>query len=400
MPPIENLNDGNVAGSQPQLWQGENHPLTGVNPGDNLVRAAVGEPQYLEVPVSTAGRVEAPSEIPAPVQQAIETGTPIRFSSAGENADAGREPDFYLTSEGKLVANPKATPSPDGGINIEIQTQDAENNKSLTDAIIHQTEMQKKAAEEMIRLFQKAHPGQPVPSWMENLANAEPNLPNFVPFPPRPQEPVTPPPENGFVNRGVSPGGGGRSGGSGGASGFAGNGGFDSQGYFKGNGSKGDGTLNTGGSDSRGQPLGEGETVKAKDIYDYLTEKHNLSPEMASGILGNLQVESNFKTDAYNRGEDAIGLCQWRGGRKVALENFAADQGKPVTDWRVQIDFMMHELKTSESGAWAKIQQAESPGQVAAAFDKYFERSDGSARGTRMANAENIYQKFTSAAMA
>ena len=94
----------------------------------------------------------------------------------------------------------------------------------------------------------------------------------------------------------------------------------------------------------------------------------------------------------YNAGEGAIGLIQWEGPRRVALENYAHQQGRPVTDWKLQVDFMMHELQTSESGAWAKIQRAQTPGEVAAAFDKYYERSAGTSRGERVANAENIHR--------
>lgn len=336
-------------------------------------------------------RVSAPAEIPAPVVAAMDSGAPIRFSSAGENAASNRQPDYFLTPEGKLVKNEQAPPNSGGGINIEIQTQKPEDNKSLKDAITHQTEMQKDYARDMIRLFQKNNPGKPVPGWMESLANAKPNIPDFVPFQQPPNRPVTPPPENGFVNRGVSGGGSG---------GFANNGGFDSGGMFRGNGGSGDGSISTGGTDSRGQPIGPGETVQAKQIYDYLTTQHQLSPAVASGILGNMMTESGFKTNAYNAGEGAIGLCQWEGGRRTNLERFAANEGKPVTDWRVQVDFMMHELKGSESGAFAKLQQAQTPGQAAALFDKYFERSSGHARGQRMANAENIHQKVATTATA
>ncbi|MBZ0187802.1 MAG: hypothetical protein K8F91_16265, partial [Candidatus Obscuribacterales bacterium] len=270
--------------------------------------------------------------------------------------------------------------------------------KSLSQAIENRTEGQKKFAEELIRAFQKSNPGQSVPGWMTDLANANPNIPDFVPFPPTTQAQVTPPPENGFVNRGVNPGGG-RSGGGGGGgtSGYAGNGGFDSQGYFKGNGSQGDGALNTGHYNSHGKPLGDGQVVQAKQIYDYMTETHHLSPAQASGILGNMQTESSFNTAAYNKAEGAIGLIQWEGPRRTALESYANEQGRPVTDWKLQVDFMMHELQTTESGAWAKIQKAESPAQVAAAFDKYYERSAGTSRGERMANAENIHKTIANA---
>lgn len=335
-----------------------------------------------------ARSLEAPSPIPAPVQTALEQGSPIRFSSAGENQAAGRQPDFFLTPQGELVKNEAAQPSADGSINIELQTQKPEDNKSLRDAIMHQTEMQKEAAKDMIRLFQKNYPGKPVPGWMQDLASAQPNLPDFVPFTPAKNAPVAPAPENGFVPRGVSGGN---------SSGFSGNGGFDSSGMFRGNGSSGDGSLNTGGYSSKGQPLGPGETVKAKEIYDYLTDHHKLSPAVASGILGNMMTESNFKTNAYNAGEGAIGLCQWEGGRRTNLERFAAAEGKPVTDWHVQVDFMMKELKGSESNAFAKLQTAQTPAEAAALFDKYFERSSGHARGQRMANAENIHRTVATA---
>ena len=362
--------------SSPALWQGENHPFAA--------------PPRMEAMATPGAVSDAPAEIPAPVQQALDAGAPIRFSTAAENADAGREPDFYLGTDGELVANPKATPSPDGSINIEMQTAEAKH-QSLTQAIEARTEGQKKFAEGLIRHFQQNNPGKAVPAWMEDLANARPNIPDFVPHPPSERAPVTPPPENGFVNRGVRPGGspGGRSSGT---SGYAGNGGFDNRGYYKGNSTRGDGVLNTGHYSGQGKPLGDGQVVQARQIYDYMTEQYNLSPAQASGILGNMQTESSFNTAAYNAGEGAIGLIQWEGPRRVALENYAHQQGRPVTDWKLQVDFMMHELQTSESGAWAKIQRAQTPGEVAAAFDKYYERSAGTSRGERVANAENIHR--------
>ena len=108
-------------------------------------------------------------------------------------------------------------------------------------------------------------------------------------------------------------------------------------------------------------------------------------------------TESNLRTDAYNPKEGAIGLIQWLGQRRQALENFAGNEGKPVTDWRVQVDFMMHELKTNESGSWARLQQAQTPRQAAAIFDKYYERSSGQARGQCMANAENVHRTIATA---
>ncbi len=371
-------------------WQGENHPYAMPSSKDSSVgkvslpgeTAAILPKLGVDQAAPPSESAPAPSaEVAAPIQQAIEGGKPIQFSSSGENQAAGKQPDYFLTPEGKIVPNEKATPSPDGSINIELQSKKPEDNKSLREAITHQTEMQKQAAKEMIRLFQKAHPGQAIPGWMNDLANAKPNIPDFVPSN---TSSSAPPPENGFANRGVS---GGNSGG------FAGNGGFDGGGNFRGNGGAGDGTIPTGGTDSKGQPIGPGEQVQAKQLYDYFVEK-GFTPAQASGILGNLQTESSFKTNAYNHGEGAIGLAQWEGGRRTALEQFAKSEGKPVTDWHVQADFIMHELKGSESGAYAALKAAQTPAEAAAAFDKYYERSSGEARGQRQANATNIYHQL------
>ncbi|RTL36066.1 MAG: hypothetical protein EKK48_27310 [Candidatus Melainabacteria bacterium] len=398
--PIGDLSTAHTPVGDQQVFSGQNHPYAAIPLGDTsaLVVPPSGDGQR-EVPVPRLTVASGPRpEIPAPIESAISRGSTIRFSSPGENAEAHREPDYFFTPEGQMVPNPKATPSPDGSINIEIQNTNQAANKSLRDAITHETEMQKQAAQDMIRLFQKAHPGEPVPSWMTDLVNAKPNLPDFVPFPPAANQPPAPPPENGFVPRGVSgssggPGGGGGSG-DGGAGGFAGNGGFDSSGMFRGNGGAGDGSISTG---ETGKPIGPGETVQAKQLYDYFVE-HGFTPAQASGILGNIQTESSFKTSAYNAGEGAIGLCQWEGGRRTDLENFAREQGKPVTDWHVQADFIMHELNGKESRAMAAIKSATTPQEAAVAFQSKYERS--AALGDRAANAGNIYQQFAKSSMA
>jgi hypothetical protein len=409
-PPIEDTNKTTPKVGDP-AWSGQNHPYAAIPLGDHTAITTAAAPtagdqqvsEVLPLPRVSVGS-GPPPEIPAPVQQAISNGSTIRFSSPDENATAKREPDYFFTPDGQMVANPKATPSPDGSINVEIQSKDPAGNKSLRDAITHESQMQKQSAQDMIRLFQKAHPGETVPSWMTDLVNAKPNLPDFVPFNPAPNQPAAAPPENGFVPRGVSGGGGGGGGssggggsGDGGAGGFAGNGGFDSSGMFKGNGGSGDGTLQTGGTSSSGAPLGAGEQVQAKQLYDYFVEK-GFSPAQASGILGNIQTESSFKTNAYNSGEGAIGLCQWEGGRRTELESFAKSEGKPVTDWHVQADFIMHELNGSEKGAMAAIKAADTPQQAALAFQSKYERS--ASLGDRASNAGNIYQQLAKTSLA
>lgn len=367
-------------------WGGDSHPYASLKPRESVSNPAVSQdaaarPMVFDSPYSAP--VSDRPQLPVPIQQAIEQDKPIRFSTPAENQGAdNRQPDFFFTPEGKLVPNINAAPSPDGSINIEIQSHDQQNNQSLQAALSHASEMQKQSAREMIRYFQKSHPGKPVPPWMEDLANAKPNVPDFVPFNPRPGQTPTPPPENGFVPRGT---------GGGGSGGFAGNGGFDGGGQFRGTGGSGDGTVWTGGGDAKGAPVGPGEQAKAKDIYDYFIGK-GFTPAQASGILGNIQTESSFKTNAYNAGEGAIGICQWEGPRRTALENFASQQGKPVTDLHVQLDFIMHEFTHGERGAYAAVKAAQTPEQAAQAFQSKYERS--ASLGNRAANAKNWYQQL------
>ncbi len=137
-------------------------------------------------------------------------------------------------------------------------------------------------------------------------------------------------------------------------------------------------------------PLDGGERATAENIYKRLLE-HGLTPAQAAGVLGNMQVEApGLNTGAYNPKEGAYGLCQWLGGRRQNLEAFAAAQGKPVGDWKTQVDFMMHELRGEESAAYRRLLATDTPGAAAAVFDEYYERSDGTFRDQRVANADGI----------
>jgi hypothetical protein len=144
------------------------------------------------------------------------------------------------------------------------------------------------------------------------------------------------------------------------------------------------------GGTATASPLTGGGRVQAQQIYQYLIAKYHLTPAQAAGILGTMQVESEFDTGAFNSGEGAIGLCQWEGGRRTELEQFAESQGRSATDWQAQVDFLMSELHGNESGAFAQIQTASTPAEAAAAFDEFYERSSGEKRQMRMANATNL----------
>lgn len=111
-----------------------------------------------------------------------------------------------------------------------------------------------------------------------------------------------------------------------------------------------------------------------------------------AAILGNMQVESGFNTSALNGGEGAIGLAQWEGGRRTALQQYASSHGMKETDLNAQLGYMWQELNQSYGGVLQQMKTATDPGQAAAIWDSQYEVSSGSSRGQRVANAQAFAQ--------
>ncbi|ALK32544.1 phage tail tip lysozyme [Burkholderia plantarii] len=104
-----------------------------------------------------------------------------------------------------------------------------------------------------------------------------------------------------------------------------------------------------------------------------------------AGILGNLQQESGLQPDinqggatggpSSNNADDnahGYGLAQWGGSRKEALEQFAQQQGKPVTDLGTQVQFMIQEANNMP-GLKDAMNSAGSPQAAAATWCRQFE---------------------------
>lgn len=70
-----------------------------------------------------------------------------------------------------------------------------------------------------------------------------------------------------------------------------------------------------------------------------------------AAAMGNIQMESGFDPSVVERGSGlGFGLVQWTGGRRTAIEKYAADQGRDVNDVNLQIEFLVQELKGD--GIW------------------------------------------------
>jgi hypothetical protein len=121
-------------------------------------------------------------------------------------------------------------------------------------------------------------------------------------------------------------------------------------------------------------------------------KKHGVPDHIAYGALGNFKQESGFNPTAFNEGEGAFGMGQWRGDRLENLKRFADANGTDPSDPRTQVAFTVHEWQTTERGAWDKIAQSRDPAEAAAAIDQHYERSSGEHREARVKNAVDYAQ--------
>lgn len=115
---------------------------------------------------------------------------------------------------------------------------------------------------------------------------------------------------------------------------------------------------------------------------------------IAAGIVGNLMVESFDRLDTEALGDNgaSYGIAQWQGPRRMALESFAAERGVPASDFETQLAFILHELQTTESSAWAAIQEAKTPAEAAEIFVEKYERAGIPHTDRRIAKADEVFR--------
>jgi hypothetical protein len=123
-------------------------------------------------------------------------------------------------------------------------------------------------------------------------------------------------------------------------------------------------------------------------IYQGLIAR-GFNAAQAAALTGNMQQESNFSTGALNPGEGAFGLIQWRNERRDNLNNFAAAQGKSPTDLGTQLDFVKHEMATTEAANSRAFLAATDVASANHALHQYIRYGDNT-EGTRLANAQAV----------
>lgn len=99
------------------------------------------------------------------------------------------------------------------------------------------------------------------------------------------------------------------------------------------------------------------------------------SHAQACGIMGNIMQESGWETKALGFDKTgSYGLCQWLGPRKRALFQFAGYRNLAVHEVKTQIEFLCHELRTTEHTAGKMLKECTTPTQAALCFSRWFER--------------------------
>ncbi|MGK4040959.1 phage tail tip lysozyme [Heyndrickxia oleronia] len=131
-------------------------------------------------------------------------------------------------------------------------------------------------------------------------------------------------------------------------------------------------------------------------IWNFFKQK-GLSDSAVAGIMGNLQLESNFNPSAVNKSSGATGIAQWLGGRLTGLKSYAKSIGTAYTDLNTQLQWLWKELNSTENKTLKYLQSnsGSSASTLAAGFERLFERSGGAAVGTRQGYANNIYSKYS-----
>lgn len=135
-----------------------------------------------------------------------------------------------------------------------------------------------------------------------------------------------------------------------------------------------------------------GSSTQAK-VWNNLKAR-GLTDAQVAGIMGNIERESGFKTNAKEVGGTGIGLVQWSFQRANNLKAYAKSRGKAWTDLQTQLDFLWHELNTSEIAALNALKKATSATSASNIFQQKFERAGVVAQGQRNAAAKKYYNQF------
>ena len=113
----------------------------------------------------------------------------------------------------------------------------------------------------------------------------------------------------------------------------------------------------------------------------------------ASGIAGNLYVESAYNPTAIGDNGTSFGLAQWHKSRWLRLNEWADSNNLNPNNFETQLRYIDFELNNRESKAKEKLLEAKNPYDSAYAFAKYYERPARISE-KRMTKAQEIFDRL------
>ena len=113
----------------------------------------------------------------------------------------------------------------------------------------------------------------------------------------------------------------------------------------------------------------------------------------ASGIAGNLFVESSYNPKAIGDNGTSFGLAQWHKSRWNRLNEWTESNNLNPNSFQSQLRYLDWELNNTEKRAKTKLLEAKTPYDSAYAFAKYYERPQKISE-TRMTKAIEIYNSI------
>lgn len=133
-------------------------------------------------------------------------------------------------------------------------------------------------------------------------------------------------------------------------------------------------------------------TSTEQQVFDFYKSK-GLSNNAIYGIMGNIAVESGFKTDVTGDNGTSYGLFQWHNERWNGLKKFAQEKGTDISDINTQLEYSWHELNSTEKKALNMLQNNKlTVKQYAEKFDTMYERSTGAHTKQRVKYAQEYYK--------
>jgi lysophospholipase L1-like esterase len=135
------------------------------------------------------------------------------------------------------------------------------------------------------------------------------------------------------------------------------------------------------------------KATNAEQVVTFFKNK-GLTTSQSAGIAGNIQVESGFKTTALGDSGTSFGLAQWHKERRTKLTNWCNKNGLDPNSMQGQLEFLWHELNTTEKTALNALKKQTDPKQAAYVFAKLFERPS-TISSSRLKYAEDIYNNIT-----